>query len=202
MNARIFQVLGVILIFASCAVPPEKDSKTSEIVYPENLGIRSRQNWGFKSSPKSLEKHTIQKITICQSGIDLSMGGDPVTHFNDSQSKSRPSSNISYHFLIDADGHIYEAQPVYLTMQSINGFDPSGHILICVLGNYETNFLNQSQMKALIELTAFLVGEYHVALYNIQSLNAYTTASAAGKNLFQYLDNGTLQARVQEQLPK
>ena len=195
MNLRLFVLLITIPAFISCAVPVKQDNVWQEVPYPETLQIQSRSDWGWKGSVKPSESADIRNITILQSGINIANESEPSIHY-----RNMPAP--ACHFLINADGTVYEAQPIGTSPKTTGSFDPTGHILICVMGDYETEYLNQFQMRSLIDLSTYLVETYHIPLYNIQTMKEYSSATLPAKHLYQYIENDTLQARIRERLPK
>lgn len=205
MHIRSSLYLFLILFLGSCAVPIKKDFDILELNYPENLNVVRRADWGWKPLTNSLPQHKITKITIHHGGVDYPSGKDPVEHIRHLQDWSRSEKHwidIPYHFMIAPSGTIYETRPINYPGATNTDYDPTGHALICLMGNYENATVNQQQLKAIIELTAFLVERFNVPLYEIKGHKDYTETLCPGKNLYQYLANGTIQARVQELLHK
>ncbi|MDO9548599.1 MAG: peptidoglycan recognition family protein [Candidatus Marinimicrobia bacterium] len=205
MHNRPILNLFLILLFCSCTVPIKKEISIQELKYPEKLGVIRRAEWGWKPLKTVLPQHEITKITIHHGGVDYPPDKDPVEHIRNLQDWSRSEKkwiDIPYHFMIAPSGTIYETRPINYPGATNTDYDPSGHALICLMDNYENATVNQEQLKSIIELTAYLVGRFNVPLYDIKGHKDYTETLCPGKNLYQYLENGTIQARVQELLPK
>jgi len=197
--------LSLVLCISSCTVPIKKGIDIQELKYPEKLGVVRRADWDWKPLKTILLQHEITKITIHHGGVDYPPDKDPVEHIRNLQNWSRTEKkwiDIPYHFMIAPSGTIYETRPINYPGATNTDYDPRGHALICLMGNYENATVNQEQMKSIIELTAYLVERFHVPLYDIKGHKDYTETLCPGKNLYQYLENGTIQARVQELLPK
>ena len=205
MYHRLILISVLLPALFSCTGPIKKDIDVQELNYPKNLDIVRRADWGWKPLKDVLPPHEISKITIHHGGVDYPPGKDPAEHVRQLQDWSRSEKNwidIPYHFMIAPSGAIYETRPINYPGATNTTYDPRGHALICLMGNYENATVNQGQMKSMIELTAFLVQRFHVPLYEIKGHKDYAETLCPGKNLYQYIENGTLQARVQELLPK
>ena len=50
--------------------------------------------------------------------------------------KDRNWTDIPYHYLIAPDGTVYEGRNVNTVGETNTEYDPTGHLLICFLGNY------------------------------------------------------------------
>ena len=102
--------------------------------------------------------------------------------------------------MIDLQGKIYEARPINLPGDTNTDYDPTGHALICVLGNYENQKINPNQLNSIINLSAFLVDYFDVSVDEIKGHKDYTETACPGKDLYKYLKNGEIQNRVKERL--
>lgn len=204
------KIRGLLLIsllwIVGCSQLKKRSFPIVELNYPVELRVVTRANWGSLSLQKVLPEHTIAKITIHHGGVDYPEGKDPIMHIRNLQEWSMSTEknwiDIPYHFMIDLDGKIYETRPINYPGATNTDYDLTGHALICLIGNFENATVNQAQMKAIIELTAYLVERFNVPLYDIKGHKDYIETLCPGKNLYQYLENGTIQARVQELLPK
>jgi len=192
-------LLLFILIIGGCAMIPHKEFEITELNYLDKVEVIKRAGWGWKPLGMDLPQHEITKITIHHGGIDYPPDKDPVEHIRNLQDWSRKEKkwiDIPYHFMIDPDGVIYETRPINYPGATNTDYDPIGHALICLMGNYENAEVNQSQLKAIIELTAYFVERFNVPLYDIKGHKDYTETLCPGKNLYQYLENGMIQNRV------
>jgi len=205
MNFRFILFLSVLFVICSCTGPIKKEIPVLELNYPDNLHVVRRTEWGWKPLKRAMPEHEISKITIHHGGVDYPKGKDPAEHIRQLQDWSRSAKgwiDIPYHFMIDTAGIIYEARPINYPGDTNTDYDPRGHALICLMGNYENATVNKDQLQSIIELTAYLVQRFNVPLYNIKGHKDYTETLCPGKNLYQYIENGTIQARVQDLLPK
>jgi len=109
--------------------------------------------------------------------------------------------DIPYHFMIDLDGKIYEARPINLPGDTNTEYDPTGHALIEVMGNYEIQEFSENQMKSLVALSAFLAKEFNVPVSDIKSHKDYSEMTVCpGKNIYKYFEDGTILKQIEEKL--
>jgi hypothetical protein len=66
------------------------------------------------------------------------------------------------------------------------------------MGNYENQILSETQFEQLALLTATLADKYGVANDLIKSHKDYTETLCPGKDLYRYLEDGSLIKRVAE----
>ncbi len=115
--------------------------------------------------------------------------------------KDRNWTDIPYHFLIAPDGTIYEGRDVYTVGETNTEYDPAGHLLITLLGNFEVQEVNPQQLDALTKLIAYSCKKYDLPYETIASHKDYSKqTSCPGKNLYKYLQNGYIKSTVKELL--
>ncbi len=79
-------------------------------------------------------------------------------------------------------------------------YDPRGHLLISVLGNYDLQEPTSMQLDAIADLMAWAVATFDVPLDRIGGHYDYASTSCPGVHLRRYLEDGTLRRAVAERL--
>ncbi|MFA5834301.1 MAG: peptidoglycan recognition family protein [Bacteroidota bacterium] len=156
--------------------------------------IVSVQQWGGSPAIDSLAKqHTITHITLHHQGEPFPKGKDPIQYLRNLQSWSRREKkwiDIPYHYIIDLDGKIYEGRNINYAGDTNTEYDPAGHALIEVVGNFEEVEPNQEQLDATVRMMAFLSKTYNVPIDSIRSHRDYSSKTVCpGKNLYFYFTN-------------
>jgi hypothetical protein len=147
----------------------------------------------------------ITSITLHHEGSarPLLPGDDPVAQLRALQAWSASDRNwwdVPYHFLIDLDGHVYEGR-VWLYMGETNTtYDPQGHLLITVIGNYNLQEPTQAELNSIADVMAWAVKKFDVPLDSIKGHYQYAETNCPGKNLRKYLEDGTFRRMVQARL--
>jgi uncharacterized protein YbbC (DUF1343 family) len=174
----------------------------SDLHYPADLKVISRSDWGWQPLTQTLPQHKIDKITIHHGGEFFAEDKNMIQYLRNLQSWSRREKkwiDIPYHFMIDLKGNIYETRPINYPGDTNTDYDVTGHALICVVGNYEEQKINQSQLNALVNLISFLKDKYNVADNNIRGHKDYTNQTVCpGKDLYKYIEDGTIVRMVHE----
>jgi hypothetical protein len=196
--------LFVVTIIISCSSPKKEKLFIHELEYPNELNVIKRETWGSVPLTKALPEHEIKKITIHHSGVEFSDQLNVLTKIRNLQSWSRSEKgwiDIPYHFMIDLDGNIYEGRPINYPGATNTEYDPAGHALIEVMGNYEIQELNEKQLTAVINLSAFLTQEFDVSVDEIKGHKDYSAQTVCpGKNLYKYFSDETIINGVREKL--
>lgn len=203
MFKLISRLLFVFIV--SCTVNKKAPFPVTELNYPADLNIVKRADWGWKALKDTLPQQQIKRITIHHGGVEFNDSTHVQAHVRELQDWSRSEKHwidIPYHFMIDLQGTIYEARPINYPGDTNTDYDPRGHALIEVMGNYEVQKLKPVQLKALVHLTAFLARTFGVDTSDVRGHKDYTETLCPGKDLYRYLQDGTIRKQVAELLKK
>lgn len=166
-----------------------------------DVSINPRTAWNA-SDPKPFANQVPERITIHHEGTKFEKSDDAPKHIKNVQTwgmgKDRNWADIPYHFLIDPNGNVYEGRNVFTTGETNTEYDPTGHLLISLFGNFEVQEVSTEQLEALIKLTAYCCKKYDISPETIASHRDYSEQTdCPGKNLyFNYIKNGYLKEKV------
>jgi hypothetical protein len=128
---------------------------------------------------------------------------DPVAGLRALQSWGERDRNwwaVPYHYLIDLDGRVYEGRDWHYMGETNTTYDPSGHLLISILGNYNLQEPTQAELDAIADVMAWAVKKFDVPLDSIRGHYNYAETNCPGKNLRKYLEDGTFRRMVAARL--
>lgn len=156
--------------------------------------IVSTEQWGGTPAVDSLaRKHSIVYITLHHAGVPFPEGKDIIQYMRNLQSWSRSEKkwiDLPYHFVIGLDGTVYEGRDINYAGDTNTEYDPAGHALIEVVGNFEEVEPNEKQLNAVVKTMAMLSIQYNVPVDSIRAHRDYSTKTVCpGKNLYQYIEN-------------
>ena len=157
--------------------------------------------WGGTPANEALARpHTITNITLHHQGLAFPRGKDPQQYLRDLQSWSRKTKgwiDVPYHYVIDLDGNAYAGRDIRFAGDTNTSYDPAGHALIEVVGNFEDVEPNPAQLDAVVRLMATLAVRYNVPVDAIRGhRDVAPDTECPGKNLYRYLQNGYFHAQV------
>jgi N-acetylmuramoyl-L-alanine amidase len=149
--------------------------------------------------------HRITHVTLHHTGSPepLKPEDDPREKLRGLQSwgaRDRNWWDVPYHYLIDLDGRIYEGRDYHYMGETNTTYDPEGHFLISVIGNYGRQEATPAQLEAIADLMAWALRTFDLPLDRIGGHYNYADTDCPGKNLRQYLDDGTLRRMVSSRL--
>jgi hypothetical protein len=179
-----------VFIFAGC-------SSSSE------LTVRDRSYWQA-NEPREYKQHIPVRITIHHDGEIFKPGENAAERLKRVQvwgmGPDRNWTDIPYHYLIDREGNIYEGRNVFTVGETATPYDPTGHLLLTCMGNFEEQEITTEQLDALIRLTANSCEKYQISPDSIASHKDYTETLCPGKDLYKYLENGYIISSVKDML--
>jgi hypothetical protein len=163
--------------------------------------IVSVDKWGGTPADASLaRKQEITHITLHHQGEPFPQGKDPIQYLRNLQTWSRTTKHwldIPYHYIIDLDGRIYEGRKLEYAGDTNTEYDPKGHALIEVVGNFEEVEPNQKQLDAVVDLMALLAAKYQVPVERIAGHKDHSAQTVCpGANLYRYLQDGYFREQV------
>ena len=161
-------------------------------------------------SPAALElrlrvPHRITHVTLHHTGSPepLKPTDDPREKLRGLQSwgaRDRNWWDVPYHYLIDLEGRIYEGRDWHFMGETNTTYDPEGHFLISIIGNYGRQEPTQAQLESIADLMAWALSEFDLPIDRIGGHYNYAPDGLPGKELRKYLEDGTFRRMVSARL--
>lgn len=169
---------------------------TSQPALPERPPVVPRSQWGAKAVGPNAKAHRIKYITIHHGGVasnatrsleDKLRGLQAWSQREDklASGKTKPAwPDIPYHYYIAIDGRIGEARPVGIAGDTNTEYDPAGHLLIVLEGDFEKEKPTTRQLDSLRALTVWCAWRWNVPATRIAGHKDYAQTSCPGTNLY------------------
>jgi hypothetical protein len=167
--------------------------------------VISKAEWGGKPTSGTAQAHFPGRVT-------LHHGGDakPLLPTDDAVKKlvglqrfsqvDKKWPDIPYHFCIDLQGNIYEARDPLTAGDTNTTYNPRGHLLVEVMGNYEIQAPNENQMKAMCDLMAWACDYYNMNPELIRGHMDFAQTACPGKYLYPYVASGAIEGEVRKRI--
>ena len=164
-------------------------------VPPVDLKILSRGDWGAHAPVAPMKSHKPSRITIHHTatlqkpGRTLKDKMQALQKFSQNpgtlgNGKPKPAwPDVPYHFYIDCNGGIAEGRDVNAVGDTNTEYDPTGHVLVVLEGNFEEEPLTDAQWATLVKTVSWLATRYHVAAADVQGHKDYAQTLCPGKGL-------------------
>ena len=161
------------------------------------IEVIERAAWGAVAAGAGMEEHVIERLTIHHTGVALDDNREAPARLLAHQAfhqTDRGWPDLAYHFAIDRAGNIYEGRSLEFRGDTATSYDPTGHFLVVLEGNFDVEPTAEPQLHSLRELLGWAVGHYSVGVDTIRSHRDYAPGetSCPGDNLYALLESGDL----------
>jgi hypothetical protein len=165
------------------------------------IEVIERAGWGAAPAGAGMEEHVVERLTIHHTGVALEDNREAPARLRAHQvfhQTDRGWPDIAYHFAIDRKGNIYEGRSPEFRGDTATSYDPTGHFLVVLEGNFDVEGTAEPQLRSLTELLAWAAGRYSVGAGTIQSHRDYAPGetSCPGDNLYPLVESGELARAV------
>jgi len=150
--------------------------------------------------------HRITHVTLHHTGSaqPLRAQDDPAQVLRNLQSwgaRDRNWWDVPYHFLIDLDGRLYEGRDWRYIGETNTSYNPEGHFLVSVIGNYELQEATPAQLEAIADLMAWAFDRFNLPIDRLGGhYHYFDGTSCPGQHLRKYLEDGTLRRMIEARL--
>jgi hypothetical protein len=204
----ILAVLGLSLALvpaaggaAPVAAPPAAPAPPPEVVQPaaaQTIDLIPRSAWGAKPPTGPLPTHTLRRLTVhhsAQRAPDVAGAPGRIRGFQAyHQSKGFP--DIAYHFVIDRAGNVYEGRDPLAPGSTFTNYDPAGHFLALLDGNYEEQQPTEAQRAALVRLLAWASQTYGIDPATLSGHRDHAATACPGRHAQALIEGGALGAAL------
>ena len=174
-------------------------SRARPAMAPLDIPIVSRGEWGARDPVLPMREHRIERLTIhhtatrqdtARSLASKLQGLQQFSQRDDSLADGRRKpawADIPYHYYIGVDGSIGEARSWRYAGDSNTPYDPAGHLLVVVEGNFEVEELTSAQRQALETLVLALARRFVIPGERLGAHRDYAATRCPGRNIMSEL---------------
>jgi hypothetical protein len=164
------------------------------------LEVIRRRDWGAAPAAGPFREHVIEQITIHHAASSLSSTGPPQFRNWQAYHQSLGWPDIAYHHIVGRDGRLYEGRPLDAAGDTATSYDPTGHYLIVMEGDFDHDEPTPAQVETLARALAWASAMFDVSPTELTGHRDHAATTCPGDNLYALIDDGTLAARVEELL--
>lgn len=163
---------------------------------PANVEFISRAEWGAKPPVLPMRAHTLTRLTIHHTGTSQNparsvseklQGLQLFSQRDDSLASGRRKpawADVPYHFYVAVDGAVGEGRDWRYAGDSNTAYDPAGHLLVVVEGNFQRDTLTSAQRATLDALVPALARHFGIAADMLASHRDYADTECPGAYLY------------------
>ena len=172
--------------------------------------ILSRQAWGAQNANGEMKPHKPAHITVHHTASAQNRSRSTAEKIQALQRFSQQPGKLSgggekpawpdvpYHFYIGVDGQIAEGRDINFAGDTNTDYDPTGHVLIVLEGNFEDEEPSAEQTKALDELALWVAVNWQISSDEIKSHKDYASTLCPGRHLQNLLPGLRLHVRSRQ----
>ena len=108
--------------------------------------------------------------------------------------------DLAYHFIVDANGHVYEGRPVTAVGDTATNYDPTGHFLVCAEGDFNRQSISAAQVAAVVDLLAWGSVQFGVDASTIRGHRDWAATSCPGEDFYALISDGSLEQAVRDRV--
>ena len=174
---------------------PIPSFSTDTVAYWDTVAIVPKSSWQAQPA-RPYKQHIPVQITVHhEGGRLLTPSDDAKQRLKNIQSwcmgPDRQWTDIPYHLLISPDGTVYEGRNPLTVGETNTEYDPTGHLLICFLGNYNEQKLDEKLLQVLIDLLVDSCMKYGISPEDISTHRDHSQqTSCPGEDIYSYFQNG------------
>jgi hypothetical protein len=165
---------------------------------PLGQGFRfvPRAAWGARDPVLPMVQHVPIRITIHHTATTQNPGRtieqkmlalQAFSQRDDSLSsgKKKPAwADVPYHYYVSLDGAVAEGREWRYVGDTNTEYDPAGHLLVVVEGNFETDTVSSAQRRTLDALIPALARHFHIAAPMLAGHRDFASTLCPGRNLY------------------
>ncbi|MGQ0849878.1 MAG: peptidoglycan recognition protein family protein [Actinomycetota bacterium] len=167
------------------------------------IEVIERTGWEAAAALPGLVPHTIERLTVHHTAVSLAdnrkaparLRAHQAFHQND-----RGWPDLAYHFAIDRNGNVYEGRDASFRGDTATSYDPTGHLLVVLEGNFDEQAVPERQWLSLVAMLAWGSTSYGVPTAAIAGHRDYSGTSCPGESVYRKISDGSLRVAVDASL--
>lgn len=187
------RMLFVLALATTCASPRPVP------LMPPEIQFVSRSAWGAQPPVLPMRAHRIERLTIHHTGTNQNhsrtvsqklQGLQLFSQRDDSLTSGRRKpawADVPYHFYVGVDGVVGEGRDWQHAGDTNTAYDPVGHLLVVVEGNFQSDSLTTAQRRTLDLLVPSLARRFSIPAEKLASHRDYAQTECPGANLYSQL---------------
>lgn len=166
--------------------------------------VRPREAWQAAAAVQPYVPHSPTGVSLHHTGTVWAGRPSPEQYLRNIQAfhvgPEREWEDIAYHFLVDLEGNVWAGRPPTVRGNPSIYYDPTGLILICLLGDYTAQELAEPQIAAAAKTAAWAIRRFELPPDKITGHRDHAPTSCPGTNVYRLLQEGAFVARVKDLL--
>ncbi|MDJ0923647.1 MAG: peptidoglycan recognition family protein [Acidimicrobiia bacterium] len=167
---------------------------------PYIIDVVPRADWGAAEPRGTFTPHIIDRITIHHAGDLAGPIGPPQFRSWQGWHHYLGWPDLAYHFIVGRDGKVYEGRPYNAVGDTATAYDPTGHFLVVVEGNFDEDTPTTTQLELTAQLVAWAAMQFDIplasSLESVSGHRDHAATSCPGDSLYAHIHDGSINSRA------
>jgi hypothetical protein len=185
---------------ATPLAPPTESRSPAAPVPTRPTALLCREAWGASPIRPGGRAHTLNRMTLHHSAVLFDDNRQIASRLREHQRNHQQGQgwiDIAYHVAVDRKGNLFELRPAELVGDTATNYDPTGHFLVLVEGNFEEQQATDEQLQGAALAFAWAAEKYGISTQTLVGHRDVPAATACpGESLEAYITNGQLRERT------
>lgn len=181
----------------STVVPPPVTTTSAATPEPIALEVISRTGWRARPAGEFVAHHPT-RLTYHHSAAAVSDPDGAPDRIREYQVYHQQQGwpDVAYHFLVDQAGRVYQGRPPDAVGDTFTEYDPTGHFLACLDGDFDEAIPSPESIRALVSILAWAAVTFGIDPDSLGGHRDYATTTCPGAHAFAMRDE--IASRVTE----
>lgn len=180
--------------------PPVPTTFTAPTISPASSVVLCREAWGAKPPLPGGTPQTPSRMTIHHTAVVLGENSNAPARLRQHQHYHQDTHgwiDIAYHFSVDRNGNIYQLRDPLLVGNTATSYDPTGHFLVVLEGNFDEEEVTEDQLNGAALVFAWAAERFNISTATLEGhRDASSDTSCPGSSLYAHVTSRDLQGRV------
>ena len=159
-----------------------------------------RQSWGARPALPGGRPHTINRMTIHHSAVELPDNRGIVARLQAHQRFHQVDKgwiDIAYHAAVDRNGNIFALRDTAIAGDTATVYNTAGHFLVLCEGNFDVEAVTEAQLDGAALVCAWATKQFGIGVDTLASHQQVAPGTdCPGTSLQAHVTSGDLKARI------
>lgn len=158
------------------------------------VDVICREAWGASESGSGFEEHQPVRLTIHHTAVEQTTDSQGPARARQHQTfhLSRGWPDLAYHFLVDRVGAIYQGRDLRYRGDTGTEYDPTGHFLVCLEGDFNIQPPTEIQIEQASLLFAWASQTFTIDPETLAGHSTYADTTCPGSEVVSILASGSM----------
>ncbi len=147
-----------------------------------SVTVACRDVWGAGPASGVMTEHVPVRLTLHHTAVGQTTlaQGPARARQHQRYHQSLGWSDLAYHFLVDRSGLAYEGRDVRFRGDTATTYDPTGHFLVCMEGDFDVQEPTDAQLETTVALFAWASQRFGIDASTLAGHGDYAVTSCPG----------------------